>query len=206
MQVLSLIKKDKPDFNPPNLGLEIGYGADGQVYELRDDPDKVIKYSVIYEWSLPPTAKEQYLRFKNNLTYIINNYHKHPFMVKIFNHDFLFQGKRKIVNNKDQNYLIHYVVMERLKEISEDEHKVFHSLLYHKNVFWSKDFTNQELNGILLGLAKGLDFNFEKMKSFYQEVKKSNIQHNDINLGNIMKNIDGDYKLIDLDRLSIKEE
>jgi rRNA-processing protein FCF1 len=213
MQVLSLIKKEKPNFNFPKLGVELGYGADGQVFELIDDPNKVIKYSVIFDWnSLPSPAKskinikEKFSKLKNNLEIIKNNYHEHSFMVKIFNHEFLFQGKRKIVNNEDQDYLIHSLIMEKLKEISDDENKVFHSLLYHKNVFWEKDFSDQELDETLFGLAKGLDFNHSKVKSFYKKVKKSTIQHNDINLGNIMKNVDGDYKLIDLDRLSKKEE
>ena len=48
MQVLKLLQENNIDINYV-LGKELGCGADGQIFELVDFPNKVIKLCVLYD-------------------------------------------------------------------------------------------------------------------------------------------------------------
>ena len=59
---------------------------------------------------------------------------------------------------------------------------------------------------MLSGLSSGLDFDEEKVIFFVNNFKKSPIIHNDVHVRNIMKDCDGNFKMIDFDRAELKME
>lgn len=199
MLSLSLCQKVCPNKLPKNLSNEIGYGADGQIFNIIDDPNKVIKISVLYdigqEFSYEPIDK--------NLSYIQEN--KPTFIVTVYEHAFLARSKRKTYVG-EQEYIIHYYIMEKLNKITEDEKKVFHSILSHEDNCVVKKYSKVKINALLRGMQYGLDFDYKKIFDFHQSIMNSNITHNDIHARNIMKDNIGNFKLIDLDRLEIKNE
>jgi RIO-like serine/threonine protein kinase len=160
----------------PGLGEKLGEGVDGSVYALANE-DAVVKFSRSFDREL--------------LAEIVAGYHAH--YVKVLDFGVGESG-------------IHFTVMERLLPITDDEAKVFHSLLSHedKNAV-KKRLTSAELDEVLAGLAKGLEFDALDVGVFYYQVMHSTIKHDDIHERNVMKNKDGEFKLIDLNRLS-KEE
>jgi Ser/Thr protein kinase RdoA (MazF antagonist) len=56
---------------------------------------------------------------------------------------------------------------------------------------------------MLEGLRLGLDFEWDKVVRFYKACTRSEIIHEDIHHRNIMKDDSGNFKLIDLDRISL---
>ena len=94
--------------------------------------------------------------------------------------------------------------MDKLNKISEDEKKVFHTILCHEDLNKKKNFSNDKILTMLNGMIKGLDFNFEKVIMFYEAQKSSIIKHNDFHVRNIMKDNFGNFKFIDLDRLDLR--
>ena len=104
----------------------------------------------------------------------------------------------KVINN------IYYYIMDKLNSISQDEYKVFHSILSHEDNNRKKNYSNDKLFQILSGLSFGLEFDYDKVFNFYQAIQNSNINHNDIHPRNIMKDELNNFKLIDIDRATIK--
>jgi serine/threonine protein kinase len=98
----------------------------------------------------------------------------------------------------------HFHIMERLTPLSEDENRVFHSILSHEDRNLKKDFDPDILIKILIGLAKGLDFNPHKVTLFCDNYKTVPIIHGDLHPRNIMRDWMGYFKLIDLNRATLK--
>jgi hypothetical protein len=96
----------------------------------------------------------------------------------------------------------HFTVMERLMPITDDEAKVFHSIISHEDRNASKVFSPEELDAALDGLLTGLDFNKDAVFSFYRQVVLGTMSHKDIHERNVMKTKDGAFKLVDLNRIS----
>jgi thiamine kinase-like enzyme len=90
--------------------------------------------------------------------------------------------------------------MEKLHPLSEDEIKVFHSLVSHEDQNKIKKYSSLEINKILQGLSIGLDFDLHKVMFFCKNLNKLTIQHSDLHPRNLMKDSDGNFKLIDFDR------
>jgi hypothetical protein len=157
----------------PGLGEMLGSGVDGAVYALSDS-DSVVKFCDAFDQAL--------------LTEIVAGYH--PQYVKVLDFGIGEDGT-------------HFIVMERLLSLSEDEGKVFHSLLSHedKNAV-KKRLSDPELMNVLAGLAKGLEFNADDVAIFYHQVVFGVMTHNDLHTRNIMKTSCGEFKLIDLNRIS----
>jgi hypothetical protein len=172
-------------------GLEIGRGSHGQVYSLIDDPSRVIKYSVVYCDNL----FDQYRIFDEVLSLLRKE--KDKAFVSPFEWGYLNQGI---------DSLTCFCTLEKLKRISEDEHRVFHSILSHEDANVDKSFSPIELDQILSGLARGLSFNRSKVNDFYNSITESRFQHSDMHPRNVMKNVNGDFKLIDLDSVIIREK
>jgi len=198
MQVLSLLKK----YNIPlkyDLGAEIGYGADGQVFELLEDNNRVIKLSILYNYS-DQDIDDCYDQIVKTLSYIQE--HRPDPCVRVYEHGCLYRGQRDTYIGT-QDFIIYYYVMEKLNKISEDEKKVFHSIISHEDLGIKKNFSESVLKDMLVGMGRGLDFDMEKVLLFDNNIRNSKVRHNDIHIRNIMKTGAGDFRLIDFDRVKI---
>lgn len=195
MQTLRLVQQHNLTI-PYQLGEELGHGADGQVFEVLDDPTKVIKICGIFQ--LPNHDLEQEYRQRSNVMHhMICD--PSPIHACVYEHVKLGEFERTF-DHHPQHYILHYTVMERLAELSEDEKKVFHSILSHEDRGLIKNFPLTKLQSILQGLGMGLDFSENKVMVFLKELKMSKVRHLDLHERNVMRNADGDYRLIDFDR------
>lgn len=201
MLVLNICKKYCPDKLPLNLSNKLGDGADGEVFELHDS-NKVIKLGVLYEQD-NANIKKQYSSIVKALEYI--KAIAPPEYGRVHEHEYLGEFERPVFgNNTHQKYILYYYIMEKLDKLSDDEKKVFHSILSHEDQNLQKSFNLLKVSSMLDGMSKGLDFNKEKVMSFYEKVMNSSINHNDLHPRNIMKDKNGSYKLIDFDRCTVK--
>lgn len=185
INILEKINKYNPNFkNRFNIGKQLGCGIDGVVFELENDLNKVIKICIDTDNQIVSNAMIvlSYLADKQPQTY-----------ARVLEYGILFKGEE----------IGHYHVMERLNSITDDESKVFRSILSHEDRLAKKNYTCQQVNDMLIGMSLGLDFDKIKVLSFYDEIKKSTLIHNDIHERNIMKNNVGDFKLIDFNRMEI---
>jgi len=175
---------------------ELGSGADGIVYSITSD--KVIKFSVLYDYdnNIDFVLQRIYNVFNSLL---INNYN---IFAIIYKHGLILKSVRKTLNG-EQNYAIHYYIMEKLNKLSEDEKKVFHSILSHEDRGIEKRFSDKSLKKILRGLRTGLDFDEEKIIIFYRQVWNCPLKQTDVHARNIMKDNKGNFKFIDLDRVEL---
>lgn len=98
-----------------------------------------------------------------------------------------------------------YVVMDKLEPCSEDEIRVFHSVLSHEDRNIKKSYSKSRLMSILYGLQSGLDFDFDEVLQFCLDVKECKFVHLDLHPRNIMKK-NNHFKLIDLDRIKYEED
>jgi thiamine kinase-like enzyme len=96
--------------------------------------------------------------------------------------------------------------MEKLNKISEDEKKVFHSIMSHEDQNLHKNFSMSKIKNMLQGLSMGLDFDASKIIIFCENLRSTVIHHNDIHPRNIMKDNFGNFKLIDFDRCYFKSK
>jgi len=199
MQIINLLSDQLPIFQYYPLGQEIGVGSDGQVFEILNDPNKVIKFCIIYDCYNQPIHK-LYNDTKNSLDYIKRC--QPCVCTRVYEHDLLIRSSRQTVNGS-QDYLIHYYVMEKLYKTTADERKVFHSILSHEDRGIIKDYTEPIVRDMLQGMRRGLDFDIEKVILFYNNLINSPIRHPDIHVRNIMKNKQGEYRLIDFDNIKI---
>lgn len=195
MNVLNYINDIK--LLPYELGDEISHsGADGQVFHIKNDPDKVIKLSIFYSYD-EYIIEHHYSNIENKYKTVINNPQKS--IVKVFNINYIHHkvyGKCTIA----KNYIIYYSIMEKLIPITKDEDKILKSLC---------DLKNNKIN--TFSFPKIVDelkhyylFDRDKVLDFYDGLDSSIVIHNDFHRRNIMKDNDGNFKLIDLDRISIK--
>lgn len=200
MIVLDLCKQFCPDKIPVQAGELLGDGADGEIFTIVDSPTKVIKFSVIYDRATESPKEIYSNQIIPILDYVMFN--KPTFCVRVYEHGFMGEFRRKVVSWKNdmQDFVIHYCIMERLHKLSEDEKKVFHSLVSHEDRNITKNLSPQKIKKICHGLALGLDFDAEKVILFCNQLRTTPLSHCDIHPRNIMKNASGYFKLIDLDR------
>ena len=123
---------------------------------------------------------------------------------KVYDYGLIHFGERETEVGK-QKYVVYYSILEKLYAISEDEKKVFHTILSHEDSGKIKKFSSKELGKILFNLRRGLDFSEEEVKLFHTNLQATKIRHCDIAPRNIMKNKLGKFKLIDFDRMEINE-
>jgi serine/threonine protein kinase len=197
MLVLKLCQQFCPDKIVHSIGNRLGDGADGEVFDITDELDKVIKFCVLYETGSVKLLNT-YKYISKSLNYLMLN--NDPAYARVYAHEYMGQYVRDAWQNKKQKYILYYYVMEKLQQISDDERKVFDSLVSHEDRGKKKNYTPDKVKEILLGLNRGLDFNFERVIFFYDSLKKSKIKHLDMHPRNIMKDANGNFKLIDFDR------
>jgi len=176
-------------------GKEIGVGADGQVFELPNN--LVIKYSILFDYD--NNLQNNF----NSRSNILNSINSSAF-VKIYEFKKVLESSR-LFDNKQQSYIVYYYIMDKLNKISEDESKVFHTLLSHEDSNKVKSYSIKEITNICNDLSKYLDFNTNKVIEFITNYQNSEFIHLDIHPRNIMKSNE-DFKLIDLDRIAKKEK
>lgn len=94
-----------------------------------------------------------------------------------------------------------YCVMDKLNPLSDDEYKMFFSLISHEDRNIMKDLSGSKFNETLDGLSKGFEFDRKQVVKFCNLLFTSHYKHLDLHPRNIMKNKNKEFKLIDLDRI-----
>ena len=181
MKILLEFEKYYRHISLPHYSTKIGEGVDGEVYPVPLDPSKVMKICKSFDF-------EKVDSVFSVVEFLIKNQPRAYACVFL------------ITENHINNFILYYYVMEKLNKISDDEEKLFHTILSHEDRNIIKNYEPDEINKILEGLARGLDFDAERVKFFLDGIKCSPIKHNDLHPRNIMKDEFGDFKLIDFDR------
>src|ERR1700722_20210678 len=103
---------------PFALGPEIGSGVDGQVFEKMGELDRVIKISM--------THQSGYVQIDNTLAHMQHLWH----FAKLYSYGpiFTYHDGEAVVTKT-----IFYVEIEKLFPLTEDERKLFHTLLSHED-------------------------------------------------------------------------
>jgi hypothetical protein len=200
MLVLKLCQQFCPEKLTFPLSHRLGDGADGEVFELKDEPNKVIKFCVLYE-SSGIDIKGCYAKTSKTLSYI--KYNQPQTYARVYDYMYLGEYSRSIERSKNQNYILYYYVMEKLYKLSEDEKKVFHSIICHEDRNKVKNFSISKIKDMLKGMGQALDFDEGRVMFFYENLKKTPLHHQDVHVRNIMKDVGGNFKLIDFDRCEL---
>jgi len=198
MLVLKLCNQVCPEKVKFNLINKLGDGADGEVFEL--DDNKVIKFCVQFDYGYDQLSYDD---ISKTLSYI--QYNKPHIYARIYSYDYLGKFSRKLYDQSNQEYILYYYIMEKLNEISDDEKKVFHSLISHEDCGILKNYSILKIKQMLQGMSMGLDFDVERVTFFCERLRDSFISHNDLHPRNIMKDKNGNFKLIDFDRCTINK-
>lgn len=200
MQALKLIQENNCEIDF-HIGKEIGFGgADGQVFNIINHPAQVVKFSVLYENFVP--LEQDILRIEEVLQFIKTI--SPPAYSNVYNYKKLLISSRKTVLGT-QRYVLYYYIMDKCLKISDDEKKVFHSILSHEDRAIEKNFSHKKIKELLKGLSMGLDFDEDKILNFCDQIISTPINHNDVHPRNIMKNQSGLFKLTDFDRAQLKD-
>jgi hypothetical protein len=180
-----------------NLGAEIGYGADGQVFDLKDDSSKVVKIGVLYDVHETLSLDDSFNAIEKNYRHFINGSETH--FVNIFEFGMIGKGTRNTVAGPE-NYIVYYIIQEKLFSMSEDEKKALKTVC---DVINGVVKNSKPVSSILKDLNNWFDFDYSKVNGFFEQVKCSKIQHLDFHRRNILKDANGCFRLIDLERLNI---
>lgn len=157
---------------------KLGSGADGIVWAFHSN--KAIKFCI---------------GNFNNIQGVLNLIeHKSDYYVKVYDYC-------KV--SKYLEYDVYYYVMERLIPLSEDETKVFHTLISHEDCKKVKKYSIDDVCGILDEMSNFLLFDKEKVLFLIKKIYSDEIQHLDLSERNVMKDNRGNFKLIDLERIKI---
>jgi serine/threonine protein kinase len=198
MLVLKLCERLCPDKIPVVPTTKLGDGADGEVFDIEGHPDKVIKFCVLYDTGNRP-IKKTFKQIDGLLDYLTEN--PASAYARVHSHGYLGEYSRPISWSKNgQAFILYYYVMEKLQKITEDERKVFHSIVSHEDRGIKKNFSSDKIKEMLTGMAYGLDFDVERVMFFYDNFKNTPVSHLDIHVRNIMKDSGGNFKLVDFDR------
>ena len=198
MMALSLCQKLCPEKLSFNLGARLGNGVDGEVFDIIGESNKVIKLCVLYESY--NNINEYYSKtIVPVLTLLISN--PVDIFARVYTHEYLgtFQSEFK-------KFILYSYTMEKLENISEDEKKVFHTIISHEDRGIIKNYSTKEVQEILGGLSLGLDFNEERVIFFYEKLKSSPINHTDLHVRNVMKDKRGFFRMVDFDRAQLNGE
>jgi len=201
MMVLSLCQKLCADKIPVKISRpRLGDGSDGEVFEIDNQPDKVIKFCIDYE-SFDININVHY---KQDIVPILDYLVASPIQAyaRVYSHSYMGIYEREFLSspNGKQKFVLYYYIMEKLYKISEDESKVFHSILSHEDHGIVKDYPLRKIEKMLTELSRGLDFDAKKVTLFCENLKSPPVVHLDIHPRNIMKDHSGSFKLIDFDR------
>ncbi len=205
MFVLSLCRQFCPDKLPVQPDVRLGEGADGEVFSIVGDSNRVLKLGILYERH-DRGFLNYYHQIERVLQYLIAS--QPDAYARVYEHGFLGSYSRKMEHwrNGEQKFIIYYYIMEKLNKISEDESRVFHSILSHEDRGIEKNFSPEKIREMLEGMSRSLDFDAEKVTLFCNKIKSAPVSHLDIHVRNIMKDDAGNFKLIDLDRIELEKD
>lgn len=173
-------------------------GADGSVYNITNN--QVLKLSAQFDWN--DNLKLDYKNTCDVLSYLSGKVL--PSFANVYSFAHIGRFNRTVFNDVIQNYVLYYYTMEKLNPISEDEKRVFHTLLSHEDNNVVKNYSKSKVKEIVESLHRALDFDKGKVMMLCDDIRSSVIEHNDLNPRNIMKNDRGDFKLIDFDRCELR--
>ena len=199
MFVLSLCKQLCSDKLPVEIVPRLGDGADGEVLSIVGEPDKVIKLGIFYERH-DEGMIAGYQLIKTVLDWMMT---AHPdAYARVYQHGYLGTLSRKMEawRTGQQDFIIYNYIMEKLQKISEDESRVFHTILSHEDRGMKKNYSTEKIQEMLEGMGRALDFDAEKIILFCDNVNEAAISHLDLHPRNILKDADGNFKAIDMDR------
>ena len=199
MLVLKLCKQFCPSAIPFGIGDKIADGADGEVFDYF--PNQVIKLSVLFETDNFSVEK---LYSKVNSVLYYCTFKSSPIYVRVHAYDYMEFCSRELYDKSQQKFVLYYYIMEKLKKITDDERKVFDSLISHEDAGKEKKFSQTKIKEMIHGLSRGLDFDTEKVYNFCEGLKKDPLKHLDLHPRNIMKNDQGYFKCVDLDRCELR--
>lgn len=171
-------------------------GADGEVYESNNI---IYKLSIIYDHYHCIDFEKKFSSTIEIIQSLVN--YPDPAFVSVLKFENLLSGYREAANNK-QKYHIYCYQMPKLFPLTEDEKKVLHSLISHEDNNIQKTFDV----ALATTLKKHLEFDLDKLVEFSNNISKSKYLHLDMHDRNIMKDMHGNFKLIDLDRITLKQE
>jgi hypothetical protein len=205
MFVLSLCRQLCPDKLPVQPDVRLGDGADGEVFSIVGDSNRVLKLGVLYERHDRGMLK-YFTQIQKVLDYLMLT--QPDAYARVYEHGYLgtFSRKAEHWRTGQQNFIIYYYTMEKLRKISEDESKVFHTILSHEDRGIDKNFSLEKIGEMLEGMSRALDFDVEKVTLFCNNIKRAPLSHLDIHVRNIMKDDTGNFKLIDLDRIELEKD
>lgn len=206
MIVLSLCQQFCPEKIPVKTAERLGHGgADGETFAIKNVPNKAIKFSIIYDrFDQSPISIYQ-KEVVPILDFIMTV--KPAICATVYEHGYLGEYTREMPywKNGYQNFVIHYCIMERLVSLTEDERKVFHTLVSHEDREIKKDLSPEKIDETLRGLARGLDFDAKMITLFCEQLRGASLLHSDIHTRNILKDSLGYFKLIDFDRAILEK-
>jgi serine/threonine protein kinase len=204
MNVLSLCQQNFPERIPVTTQERLGGGADGEVFAIDGQLDKVIKFGIFHERH-DKKFLQYYKQIQKVLDYLIVN--QPQAYARVYEHGYLGEASREAAHwrSGQQKYVMYYYIMEKLQKITEDEQKVFHTILSHEDRGIEKNFSPDEIQEMLRGMERGLDFDTEKVIFFCENIRSAAISHLDIHVRNILKDGTGNFKLIDLDRIELEK-
>lgn len=172
---MKVFSKYNLEFNKYPVQDYIGLGLDGEVFS---SDNKVIKFVEIKDSK--KHALNAWYHNKRKIEYILDT--SPDCFVKIY--DF---GLVKVI---EENYsIIYFYLMEKLNPITKNERDVFFEI-------FSNDIA--KFNQLKINYK---DVDKQKVDNFVYQIKKCKLKQTDINPQNIMKDIDGNFKFIDLERL-----
>lgn len=201
MYVLSICRQLCPDKLPVEPDQRLGDGADGECLSIVGDPDRVIKLGVLYDRG-SQSIQSRYKKIKQSLETLIQT--QPQAYVRVYEQNYLGTYDRPWCDTR-QDFILYFYIMERLNPLSEDERKVFHSILSHEDLGLIKSYPPKKVREMLQGMSKGLDFDVEQVSLFVAQLQAAPLEHLDLHPRNIMKR-DGAFRLIDIDRCIIKEK
>lgn len=169
----------------PWKGDFLAEGADGKAFQSLDDETKVVKIGFIGNMVRSLYSMND---LEDNFDYI----HTHNPAAYVTVHNY------SCINCRDCN-IGYFVVMDKLVPIGGNVQNVVAlanqvQALANNKKRKNEKFPTASIHASYLSGVKEIEF--------AKAVWTSGIVHNDIHYGNVMKTTGGDYKLIDLDRLT----
>lgn len=199
MKAYSLVKDFCPEKNTIEPGTLLGDGFHGEVFEITSDPNKVVKYSCVSDAMVGDQSLQS---FFENLSDVLDFQKRNDYacFVQVFDFGLLHSGKRVSYRNRKESFILYYMVMEKLFPLTSDEKKLFKTICdaYEQHSPSIKKIVNEQ--------ADWLSFDKEKVFSFLNQFDNSPIVQNDFQRRNIMKDREGNYKIIDFDYSELYEE
>lgn len=191
MRYLQEIARSVPKLAPPKCrhdkipwrGEYLAEGVDGKAYQNWEEEDKVVKVGFLDHAARSGSSLS---KLEDNFDFVLVN--QPEAYVKVYDYG-CFDCKSCNIS--------YFVMMEKLEKLSQKESSEIPFFAINAQALMSKRKKHSTDQVDFLKRASN-----PKKKSFAENIWKSGLFHNDIHAGNIMKDINGNYKLIDLDRLT----